>query len=234
MPFDPDLTAPPLHLLLMESRIAAEFAGFTLRARALRRSLPRGSGQPVMIVPGFGASDAQLMPMLKLLDALGFVARGWGQGRNLGMRRELRERLADRLQALHQAHGPVTLVGWSLGGVFVREMARHQPQAVRRVITLGSPINGHPDANNMLPLFRLANRGKPPASDIAGFTRRIAPPPVPCTAVYTRRDGIVAWQACREDPAPNTENLEVRGSHFGLPFNPQVARIIAERLVRGD
>src|SRR3546814_14611963 len=100
-----------------------------------------------------------------------------------------------QLQAVHAASGPVTLVGWSLGGVFVREMARHQPQCVRRVITLGSPINRDPDANNMLPLVRLAKGGKRQKTDLAAFARRLAPPPVPVTAVYTTRGGIVAWRA---------------------------------------
>src|SRR3546814_3648558 len=100
------------------------------------------------------------------------------------MRSGFRDALNAQLRAVHASSGPVTLVGWSLGGVFVREMARHQPQCVRRVITLGSPINRDPDANNMLPLVRLANGGKRPKTDLAGFARRIAPPPVPCTAIY--------------------------------------------------
>ena len=143
-------------------------------------------------------------------------------------------RMCEGKAELHDANGAVTLVGWSLGGVFAREMARHQPQLVRRVITLGSPINGHPDANNMVALFRLANRGKPVKTDLDGFARRIQPPPVPCTAIYTRSDGIVAWRASVEDAALNTENVEVRGSHMGLPFNSAVIRVIVERLARAD
>src|SRR3546814_11899135 len=107
-------------------------------------------------------------------------------------------------------------------------MARHQPQCVRRVITLGSPINRDPDANNMLPLVRLANGGKRPKTDLAGFARRIAPPPLPCTAIYTKRAGIVAWRACLEDPSNNIENIEVRGSHFRLPFTYLVPRPIVD------
>lgn len=228
------LAPPPKSLLLLEGRIGFELARFVLAMPRLRRRLPRGNGQPLVIVPGFGTTDTATAPLRKLFNDLGYACHGWGLGRNLGMRSGVRDALNAQLQAVHAAGGPVTLVGWSLGGVFVREMARHQPQSVRRVITLGSPINRDPDANNMLPLVRLANGGKPPKTDLAGFARRITPPPVPCTAVYTKQDGIVAWRACLEDPADNTENVEVSGSHFGLPCNPQVARLIAERLAHID
>lgn len=231
MPIEP-LAPPPKSLLLLESRIGFELTRFMLSMPRLRRELPRGSGQPLIIVPGFGTTDAATAPLRHLLSGLGYASHGWKLGRNLGMRRNVRDALNAQLQAVYAAGGPVTLVGWSLGGVFVREMARHQAQCVRRVITLGSPINRDPDANNMLPLVRLANGGRAPKTDLDGFARRILPPSVPCTAVYTKRDGIVAWRACLEDPADNTENVEVGGSHFGLPFNPQVARIIAERLAR--
>lgn len=230
-----NLPAPSTPLLLLETRLGLEIASLALAYPRLRRTLPRGSGQPVLVIPGFGMSDRTIAPLLAALRHLGYAAHGWGLGRNLGMRRGVKEQLATRLRELHEQHElAVTLVGWSLGGVFARELARHQAQYVRRVVTLGSPINGHPDANNMVTLFRLANRGQPVKTDLDGFARRIVPPPVPCTAVYTKTDGIVAWRACLEDPAPNTENVEVRGSHLGLPFNPQVLRVIVERLARAD
>src|SRR3546814_12826282 len=106
----------------------------------LRRELPRGNGQPLIIVPGFGTTDVATAPLRRLLNGLGYASYGWGLGRNLGMRSGVRDALNAQLRAVHAASGPVTLVGWSLGGVFVREMARHQPQCVRRVITLGSPL----------------------------------------------------------------------------------------------
>jgi pimeloyl-ACP methyl ester carboxylesterase len=229
-----ELSAPRKSLLLLESRVGLEVVGLAIAYGRLLRELPRGHGQAVMVVPGFGMSDRTVAPLLHLLKKLGYTSNGWSNGRNLGMRRGVKDALAARLRELHAQHGPVTLVGWSLGGVFVREMARHQPQLVRRVITLGSPINGHPDANNMVALFRLANRGQPMKTDLDGFARRITPPPVPCTAIYTRSDGIVAWRASIEDAADHVENIEVRGSHLGLPFNTDVIRIIVERLARAD
>lgn len=232
MPLQPALRAPAPRLLFCEARFAVERAYFSLRARTLLRDLPRGAAQAVLIAPGLYMGPRSIEPLRAALCALGYHAVDWGAGRNLGMSGALKNELAQRLRGLHATHGPVTLIGWSLGGVFVREMARHQPQLVRRVITLGSPINGHPDANNMVLVFKLAARGKAVKTDLEGFARRIAPPPLPCTAIHTRSDGIVAWQASLEDPAPNTENLEVDGSHFGLPSNLQVLRLIAERLAQ--
>lgn len=226
----PDIAAPPLHLLALEARVLAELPLFVLRTLSIR-GLPRGDGHPVLVIPGFGANDLSTLPLRRALRRLGYDAHGWGLGTNLGMRPPIRNALSQRLQKLHAEHqSPVSLIGWSLGGVFVREMARYQPHLVRRVFTLGSPITGRPDANNMLALFRFANRGKAVNLDWEGFRKRCVPPSVPCTAIYTRSDGIVAWQCSMETPAPHTESVEVRGSHFGLVFNAQVLRVIAGRL----
>ncbi len=224
------VSRPAAHLLLLESRAWAELGWLMLRSRSIGAALPRGDGHAVMVVPGFGASDIATAPLRSLLRKLGYSAYGWEQGSNLGMRPALKQALGLRLHKLSERHGPVSLIGWSLGGVYVREMARHTPQQVRRVITLGSPINERPDANNLMPLFQFINRGKPVKVDMEGFRKRIAPPPVPCTAIYTRSDGIVAWRCCREPEAPNTDNVEVRGSHMGLVYNAQAIRAIAERL----
>src|ERR1044071_160002 len=223
---------PSLLLMALEGRTFAEYLALWASGAALK-NLPRGDGHPVIIIPGFGASDATTAPLRRILGKLGYAAQGWGQGRNLGMRPQIKQALAQLLERLQAKHGAkVTLIGHSLGGVFAREMARAKPDAVRRVITLGSPINVHPNANNLMGIFRLINRGKPVKLDLEGFSRRITPPPVPCTAIYTKSDGIVAWQCCMEDDAPNVENVEVRGSHLGLAHNPSVIRLIAERLVR--
>lgn len=228
----PDIRAPRLHLLALELRVFAEMPWFLLRSLSIR-GMPAGDGHPVMIVPGFGANDLTTLPLRRALNQLGYAAYGWDQGTNFGMRPALKNALTQRLEKLSSEHqSPVSLIGWSLGGVFVREMARHQPQLVRHVFTLGSPINGRPDANNMLALFRLANRGKPVNLDWEGFRKRTTPPPVPCTAIYSKSDGIVAWQCSMEQPATNTECAEVRGSHFGLVVNRQVLRVIADRLAR--
>jgi len=224
------IRAPSPVLLALELRVFAELPRFAWRSLSLH-GLPRGTGQPLMVLPGFLAGDFVTLPLRRALARLGHVAYGWHEGVNLGMRPQIKQRLAQRLLKLHAHHrAPVALIGWSLGGVFAREMARHHPQAVRRVFTLGSPISGNPDANHMQALFRLANRGQPVKTDPEGFRRRQTPPPVPCTAIYSKSDGIVAWQCCLENPAPNTENVEVHSSHFGLIVNEQVLGVLAERL----
>ena len=227
----PAIDAPSLSLLLLEARVLAEWPRFNLQTMSLQ-NLPRGDGHAVMVIPGFGASDATTRPLRRALTRLGYKVFGWEQGRNLGMRPALKNALALQLKKLHARHGKLSLIGWSLGGAFARELARHQPESVRAVYSLGSPINGRPDANNMNTLFRIANRGRPLKLDVDGFLRRRVAPPVPCTAIFTRHDGIVSWQCCLEEDAPNTENIEVHGSHLGLICNHEVLRALAERLPR--
>lgn len=234
MPANPDsgVSSPPLRQFLGESRFLLE----RIRSRFSEPELSavaKGNGQPIMIVPGFGATDAATAVLVDRLNRCGFAAHGWGQGRNTGMSGKLRSQLAERVDMLHQQYQcKVSLVGWSLGGVFVREMARHQADGVAHVFTLGSPFNITPAANNMLPLFRVVNLGRPVNLDWDGFGKRAVPPPVPCTAIYSKSDGVVAWQTSCEDEADNTENVEVDSTHFGMPMNLRVLEIIAERVAR--
>ncbi|MDE2149757.1 MAG: alpha/beta fold hydrolase [Gammaproteobacteria bacterium] len=227
----PSIPPPPLPLLLGELRALAEAPWFTLRTLSLA-GLPRGDGHPVLVIPGFLAGDAETWPLRRALSRLGYTVHGWGCGRNLGMRPEMKQKLANRLTRLAGRNGRVSLIGWSLGGVFARELARKAPQQVRRVFTLGSPINGNPAANNLHTLFALINRQRPPREEPQAFRRRAAPPPVPCVAIYSRSDGIVAWRCCREDAAAHTENVEISGSHFGLVVNTQALHALAVRLPR--
>jgi pimeloyl-ACP methyl ester carboxylesterase len=229
-PFDDPTRPPPLRLLLAESRVAWEALRFV---RGSRRTghLPRGDGHAVLLIPGFGADERWLRLLRSALVRLGYRAEDWGLGRNLGMRRAIGNALGEKLGSMASSSGrKVSIIGWSLGGVFARELARSMPDRVREVITLGSPINRRPDANNMMTLFRLANGGRAPRIDREGFERRRIAPPVPCTAIYSREDGIVAWEACLEAPAPNTRNVEVRGSHSGLVFNLGVLEVVARVL----
>jgi len=225
-----DPTPPSPLLLLLEGRAFAEYGTLLLSWPLLRR-LPRGDGHSVMVLPGFGGSDLSTRPLRRALTRLGYDAHGWGQGRNLGLPRSTRAALTQRFEQIHRERGRLTLIGWSLGGIYARELARAAPERVRRVITLGSPFNHHPRANNADRLYRWVNGGGDHV-DWEGFERRRVPPPVPCTAIYTKTDGIVHWRCAMEDEAPNTENVEVGGSHTGLGFNVQVLRAIAERLAR--
>ncbi|HUR42114.1 MAG TPA: alpha/beta hydrolase [Verrucomicrobiae bacterium] len=228
---EPQRRPPSRLLLLLEGRAFAEYAQLRLSWRSLQQ-LPRGDGHPVLVIPGFATTDGSTRPLRRVLKQLGYDVHGWGQGRNYGMRGSIREALRMRIDTLYGEGRKISLVGWSLGGVYAREIARHDPSRVRRVITLGSPINGHPQSNNVDRIYRWANRGRAQPVDWEGHQRRRVAPAVPCTAIYSKSDGIVDWRCSLEEIAPNTENVEVRGSHCGLGVNPQVVRIIADRLAR--
>lgn len=226
---DDGLRAPPARLVALELRVLAEAPRFLLGTRRLDH-LPRGDGHAVMVIPGWGLDDRATAPLRRALDRLGYAAHGWAAGRNMGMRRGLGARLDEHIGTLAERHGgPVSLVGWSLGGVVARELARRQPHAVRRVFSLGSPISGSPEANNVTTLLRIL-RKHPAAVDRKTFDARRVPPPVACVAIHSKSDGVVAWRCSLEDPAPHTENVEVRGSHAGLVMNLEVLAALAARL----
>jgi pimeloyl-ACP methyl ester carboxylesterase len=165
-------------------------------------SAPRGDGHPVLVLPGLGASDTSTRPLRWFLDRLGYRTHGWGLGRNAGPSRRVSAALDDLLAALVDEHGRcVSLVGWSLGGVYASALAGHAPHRVRSVITLGSPLAG-----------------------------RRMPVGVPTTSVYSRSDSIVPWRASILRAGPLHENVEVRGSHLGLGHNPAVLVVVADRL----
>ena len=226
---------PPMGLLaLAEGRAVFELAAFAA-FRPLLGMLPRGDGHPVLVLPGFLASDRSTAPLRDLLDRLGYVAHGWGLGRNVRVDQQRIKALEEHLLAIHKVAGrKVSIIGWSLGGVFARELAKMHPQVVRLVITLGSPIADDRGHSNARPLFDLLN-GRKPASQRNGqrFTQRAKAPPVPTTSILTRTDGVVHWRGSvqhRHHDHPQTENIEVHASHLGLGVNPSVVIAIADRL----
>ncbi len=225
---------PPSALLALTElpRALAEFSALGIAAPFLA-SAPRGDGHPVMVLPGFVTSDMSTTVLRRFLARQGYHAHAWELGRNLGPRAIGREgeKLVARLRAIHEATGQkVSLIGWSLGGVMARQLARRTPEAVRQVITLGSPFTGNPRASNVWRSYQIltGQRLDDPVRESA------TPPPVPSTAIYTRQDGIVAWQNCVEPAAPETDNIEVHGSHCGLGVNPAVLYAIADRLAQAE
>ena len=200
--------------------------------------MPRGDGHPVLVLPGFIATDLSTQPLRRFLTGVGYDAHEWRLGRNLGPRAIGREgeKLVARLRAIHEATGQkVSLVGWSLGGIMARIVARRAPEAVRQIITLGSPFAGSPRATNVWRAYELftGQRIDDPHTQ-AQLNEGAAPPPVPSTAIYSREDGVVAWQNCREQETPITDNIEVHGSHCGLGVNPTVLYAIADRLAQAE
>jgi pimeloyl-ACP methyl ester carboxylesterase len=223
---------PPGRLaFLAEARAAAEFARFRRQRVQLIRELPHWPSRHVLVLPGFMSGDWATAPLRSTLSAIGHSVRGWGMGRNLGLRPGVFEALEDRfLQMAADAGKPIALVGWSLGGLYAVELARRHPGAARQVITLGSPVSGLLHANNAWKLYeRVAGHPihEPPFDWQPG-----ALPDVPLTAIAARGDGIVNRRAARAQPGPLVENLEVSGSHAGLGWNSRAIRIVADRLAR--
>jgi pimeloyl-ACP methyl ester carboxylesterase len=224
--------APSRELLLLEVRAIAELAAFFSMLPLLRLA-PGGDGHPVLVLPGLAASDVSTRPLRAFLRDRGYRAHGWKLGRNLGPRTGVETSMQARLAELHARYGrKVSVIGWSLGGVYARELARRAPAQVRSVITLGSPFAGEPRASNAWQLYELASGRR--ADDWPERERMKEAPPVPATAIFSRSDGIVAWQGCLEREGPASENIEVEGSHSGLGHNPVVLYAIADRLAQPE
>jgi len=230
---DHPVAPPPGALLLLEGRALLELGAYGASLPWLRTA-PRGDGHPVMVLPGLSASDLSTRPMRSFLIELGYAAHGWGLGRNVGGRGVIDQFLVPRLAELHRRHGrKLSLVGWSLGGILARELAKRSADHVRSVITLGSPFAGGPGATNVGRLFETLSGRR--LHDDPWIRRRLAePPPVPTTSIFSRSDGVVAWQACVQSPAPFTENIEVRGSHCGLGHHPAALYAVADRLAQPE
>ena len=209
--------------------------GSGLAAARLAGALPRlltasrGDGHTVVDIPGWKAPELSGAAMRTYLRALGYDARGWGFGTNTGDPRRDVQRLTERVLELAEEGGSqVSLVGWSLGGVIAREVARRRPDAVRRVITYGTPVVGGP---RFTAVARAYDAGTSTAAEaVAERLDAASPIQVPLTVVYTRRDGIVAWQACIDRSSPYAEHVEVASTHIGMGVDPDVWGVVADRL----
>jgi pimeloyl-ACP methyl ester carboxylesterase len=227
-----DVIAPPSRLSL-----ALEGLGFLdlialLPAFPLLMTAPRRVPQSVLVLPGLGADDRSTAPMRGYLSALGYDVYGWGLDRrhrhaefDLGAIKDQLKRLTDK-----SGH-PVSLIGWSRGGMLAREAARRDPDHVSLVVTMGSPF-ASPGSSNASWLWQIMTREELPRLPPEQLQRLAAPIPVPATAIYTRGDGVVAWRACLEQATPQTENIEVRSTHLGLGFHAPALWVIADRLAQ--
>jgi len=233
-PSEDEVGPPSLLWLLLEGRAVYELATTALVKPWLRKA-PRGDGHPVMVLPGFVASDLSTKPLRNFLKEQGFAAHPWLLGRNLGLRDGLEERLFERLRELRDRYDrKVSLVGWSLGGVFARELAALEPESVRSVITMGSPYNSNPKANHSWRAFEWVSRRKIEHIDPERVARLKEPLPVPTTSIYSRQDGITNWRCCIEDAGHQAESIGVPGSHCGLGVNPLVLYAVADRLAQPE
>ena len=225
----PELKAPDLSAILGEGLSALEFTRLTAALPSLALQ-PRGDGQPVLVLPGIGASDVSTVPLRRYLSWLGYAVKGWGLGRNAGNVRELLPEVIEEVRKMSQLHkNKVNLVGWSLGGVFTREAARENPEYVSQVVTLGSPLVGGPKYTSLSGIFE--KRGADLDQIEATIAERESTPiRVPLTSIYSKRDGVVGWQASIDRHSPQVEHYEVCSTHLGLGISPEVFKIIATKL----
>jgi pimeloyl-ACP methyl ester carboxylesterase len=196
----------------------------------------RGNGHPVLVIPGLVGSDHSTLPLRQLLSLRGHDAHGWLLGRNYGAHERVMGGMYDRLEQLYGGSGQtVSLVGWSLGGIFARELARDRPSMVRQVITLCAPFRFRDgDRGNASAVYDLVGPRVEPFVGRTSPEHERPPMPVPVTAVYTRTDGIVPWQACIETAGGRRENVEVRSTHTGMGVNMLATIVVADRLAQPE
>lgn len=226
---------PPIALLLAEP-FRAMFD--SLASHATVRPARIGDGHPVVVYPGLGAGSMTTSNLRSFLNQAGFEAGDWGAGVNIGHEGDFDDWLDGLVRNVRELQGQhvgrkVSLVGWSLGGIFAREIAKCAPDAVRSVITLGTPFASLEGASHAGTLYKLMN------GDISQITpaleaRLRKSPPVPTTSIYSKSDGIVSWRGCIEKRSALTESIEVDASHLGMVNHPAVLRILADRLAQPE
>lgn len=228
---------------LMELRAPLEALSLLPTLPLLRRLAPKGQGQPVLVIPGFLATDNSTYVLRRYLKRQNFNVHSWDMGRNPGLRDDIYRKLEQRVIELYGQHQEkISLIGWSLGGLYARILAHRLPEYVRQVVTLGSPFNlAHTKNSGELevsgPILKMYERLNPNrASDelLNGDPIWESTPPVPSTSIYSESDGIAAWKYCIDAVNPETENLRVSGSHTGMTHNPMIYYAIAERLSQPD
>src|SRR5947208_9813312 len=207
------LAPPSRTLMFLEGRAISELGAF-LGALPLLSLAPKGDGHPVLVLPGLVASDTSTRPLRSFLRNRGYAVSGWRQGRNLGLRHGVQHAMVDLVQESNDTHGrKVSLVGWSLGGLYARQLAKMMPKRVRSVITLGSPFASGPKATNAWRVYEMASGHRAEDEDPRFGGTLASAPPVPTTAIFSRTDGICAWQGCREQSSQMAESIEVESSH---------------------
>lgn len=222
------VSAPGPLLMMMEARAPWEYAAMMAATPWLNR-LPVGDGHPVVVFPGLGAADMTTVPLRNFLRSRGYTPYAWKQGFNFGPRQGVLEACRSLVAEAAQRHNePVSLIGWSLGGIYAREIAKEQPEHTRCVITLGTPFAGHPRATNAWRFYELVSGQSVHDHELVQTIRQ--PPPCPTTSIYSKTDGIVAWPCSINDDLPHTENIEVQASHVGMGMNPLALYAIADRL----
>jgi hypothetical protein len=199
-----------------------------------------GEGQPVIVFPVLGGGAGSTAELRRVLDEAGFVSYDWGLGVDTGPRdmslndwlRKLEEKVIDVFES---THSPVTLLGWSLSGIYAREVAKRTNPLVRQVITMGTPFNTDADPQRRCSIFKVLEEGQGGRMALNIRHRLRQCPPVPFTSLYSRGDGVVPWELCVEAETPLTENIEIPGvTHLRLPTHPRALEVITHRLAQPE
>ncbi|MEP5764087.1 MAG: alpha/beta hydrolase [Halieaceae bacterium] len=237
MSANPAIPRPALWQSLAEFRALFEVLSIG-PAKPILNLAPSGEGQPVLVFPGFFAADRSTARLRKYLNSKGFTAYAWEEGRNPGIRDELYQRLEARVLELEEDHGrAVSLVGWSLGGIYARLIAHRVPASVRQVVTLGSPFAISEYGAVSGAVARLYERMNPNQLDDPMLVHEPTwrqPPPVPSTAIYSEGDGVAHWSYCIDEEDEFTENLHIPSSHLGMTHNPLIMYALADRLAQQE
>lgn len=224
-----ELKAPPLSALAGEGLTPLELPRLFAASPRLARQ-PRGNGEPVIVLPGLAASNASTVLMRSYLSWLGYRVEGWTLGRNNGIVQQLVPPVVDHVRQVRaRSASKVNIIGWSLGGVIAREAARENPGMIRQVITMGSPVVGGPKYTSFGRMYEQQGTDLEKLEAIIE-QRESRPITVPITSIYSKRDGIVGWQASIDRRSPQVDNIEVRATHLGLGLSPDVLMILARKL----
>lgn len=195
---------------------------------SLAARLP-GDGRPVIVLPGLFTSDARTTMLRRVLKRAGYRTYGWGLGRNMPITPDILDRFGARVDAVIAREGAaVTLVGWSMGGLIARAFAHHAPDKVSGVITLGSPFSGDPRHNRAWQLYEMFSDHKVDAPPLP--VDRGAKPPVPTTAIWSARDGIIPAHAARGEPHERDREIEITCGHFSMSSAPDALEAVLRAL----
>ncbi|RZI42914.1 alpha/beta fold hydrolase [Herbaspirillum sp. HC18] len=226
------IRSPGWFLLAMEGRAPWELWASLLSMPILKQA-PEGDGHPVIVFPGLATGDMTTLVLRNFLKDRGYASYAWEQGLNRGPRPGVIEGCIERVRQLRTEHGrKVSLVGWSLGGIYAREIAKEYPDDIRSVITLATPFTGHPKATNAWRLYEFTSGERIDDDERIALLKET--PPVPTTSILSRTDGVVSWKCCIEQEAEFSENIEVHSSHLGMGMNPTALYAIADRLAQPE